>query len=87
MSMLTKTVIAAGFALALGVAAQAESIGPWDLKAGQGYVVDMDGHTMIVSLPEMTKHTMAKAHMVRRGTMFFMHDGHLMEMTYPGTLR
>ena len=42
---------------------------------------------MIVSLPEMTEHMMGKAHMVRRGTMFFMHDGHLMEMVYPGTLR
>jgi hypothetical protein len=87
MSALTKAVIAAGLVIALGSAAQAESLGQWTLQAGQGYAVDMQGHTMIVSLPEMTKHMMAKSKVVPHGTVFFMHDGHLMMMVDPSILR
>jgi hypothetical protein len=79
MSVLTKTVVAAGLVLALGTAAQAAGE-PWVLNGNQAYVVDMQGHTMIATLPEMTKRMMAKAKAVPRGTVFFMHDGKLMMM-------
>jgi len=79
MSLLSKTLMAAGVTVALAGAAYADSQ-PWVLRDGMGYVVDGQGHTMIVDLPTMTKAKMAKAKVVPHGTVFFMHDGHLMMM-------
>ncbi len=78
MSILTKTLIAAGMSLAIAGAAHASDASEWTIKANQGYIVDMSGNTMVVDLNVPTKKLMAHAKEVRRGTVFFMHDGKLM---------
>ena len=80
MNILSKALMAAGIVVTLAGAACADDAGPWVLRDGMAYVVDMQGHTMIINLPTMTKAKMAKATVVRRGTIFFMHDGKLMMM-------
>ena len=78
MSILTKTLLAAGLTLALAGGAYASDASEWKVAPGQGYVVDMTGHTMIIDLKSPSKEMMARAKEVARGTVFFMHDGKLM---------
>jgi len=77
MSIFTKTLLAAGLTLAFAGGAYASDASEWKLNSGQGYVVDMAGHTMIIDLKAPTKEMMARAKEVQRGTVFFMHDGKL----------
>ena len=79
MSILSKTLLAAAVTLAVAGAANAASE-PWVLQSNMGYVVDMKGNAMVVNLDDVSKMHMKKAKMVPRGTVFFMHDGHLMMM-------
>jgi hypothetical protein len=80
MSLLSKTLLAAGLAVAIGGSAYAEGDGPgpWVLSSTMGYSVDMSGKTTIVELGSVDKVMMAKAKAVPRGTVFFMKDGALM---------
>jgi hypothetical protein len=78
MSLLSKTLLAAGLAVAIGGAAYADGAGPWVLSPTMGYSVDMSGKTTIVELGSVDKAKMAKAKAVPNGTVFFMKDGALM---------
>jgi hypothetical protein len=79
MSIFTKTLVAAGLTLALAGGAYASDASEWKINAGQGYAVDMAGHTLIIeNMSAPTKKMMARAKVVPRGTVFFMHDGKLM---------
>jgi hypothetical protein len=78
MSILTKTVIAAGLALSLGTAAYASDASEWGLGTGHAYYVDMTGKAMTATMKAPSAELMARAQEVPRGTVFFMHDGKLM---------
>ncbi|WP_137045827.1 hypothetical protein [Pseudolabrys sp. FHR47] len=79
MSILTKTVLAAGLALSLGAAAaHASDASEWGLATGQAYFVGMDGKAMKAPMKAPGADIMARAQEVPRGTIFFMHDGKLM---------
>jgi len=70
--------------LATPAFAQAES---WDLKERMFYVVDPNGQMRIMPMGErdMTP-LMKRAKRVPRGTVFFMHDGHLYMMQGAGMM-
>ena len=78
MSILTKTILAAGLALSLGGVAHASDASELSIKANQGYFVNMQGHAMVGTLPAITDALMARAQVVQPGTVLFMHDGKLM---------
>jgi hypothetical protein len=83
MKTISKALMVAGIAAALGGAASAsDAPSAWDLKADTGYVVDKDGKNMMIKVDTMNKDAMAKATRVPNGTVFFMHDGHLMMMNF-----
>ena len=79
MSFLTKTVLAAGLALTLGVAAaHASDASDWGLATGHAYFVDMAGKMKTTSMKAPSADVLSRAQEVPRGTLFFMHDGKLM---------
>lgn len=82
MSVRNKTIVAiAGtFLLGAAAAALASDGSEWIIMPGQGYFVDMQGHTSIISLANVDAMA-ARAEVVQRGTVFFKHGGNVMELT------
>ncbi len=79
MSILTKTVLAAGLALTLGAtAAHASDASDWGLGTGHAYFVDMGGKMKSAPMKAPSADLLARAQEVPRGTVFFMHDSKLM---------
>lgn len=77
MSKLNKGMIAASVLLTLVTAALASDSSEWIMKPNQGYVPDKTGKINIVDL-KIDDAMLARAEVVRPGTVFFMHNGQVM---------
>ena len=77
MSVRIKTIIVLALTLSLGAAALASDATEWIMRPEQGHFVDMQSDTTIVELKNEDA-MMARAEVVKPGTVFFKHGGRVM---------